>query len=112
MLYSKAKHQLSSRRACRLFSLRTSVFYYQKVRKDEDDKIRFQLIALSNEHQTWGFWMMHYRLRNLGFTWNHKRVYRIYTSMKLNLRNKRKKRLPARIKEPLLRPILEYGFYA
>ena len=105
MLYSKAKHQLSSRRACRLFSLRTSVFYYQKVRKDEDDKIRFQLIALSNEHQTWGFWMMHYRLRNLGFTWNHKRVYRIYTSMKLNLRNKRKKRLPARIKEPLLRPI-------
>ena len=105
MLYSKAKHQLSSRWACRLFSLRTSVFYYQKVRKDEDDKIRFQLIALSNEHQTWGFWMMHYRLRNLGFTWNHKRVYRIYTSMKLNLRNKRKKRLPARIKEPLLRPI-------
>ena len=105
MLYSKEKHQLSSRRACRLFSLRTSVFYYQKVRKDEDDKIRFQLIALSNEHQTWGFWMMHYRLRNLGFTWNHKRVYRIYTSMKLNLRNKRKKRLPARIKEPLLRPI-------
>ncbi len=105
MLYSKAKHQLSSRRACRLFSLRTSVFYYQKVRKDEDDKIRFQLIALSNEHQTWGFWMMHYRLRNLGFTWNHKRVYRIYTSMKLNLRNKRKKRLPASIKEPLLRPI-------
>jgi len=37
VLYSKAKHQLSSRRACRLFSLRTSVFYYQKVRKDEDD---------------------------------------------------------------------------
>ncbi|WP_291089203.1 hypothetical protein, partial [Empedobacter sp. UBA7494] len=41
VLYSKEKHQLSSRRACRLFSLRTSVFYYQKVRKDEDDKIRF-----------------------------------------------------------------------
>ncbi|MFV0212588.1 hypothetical protein OBK22_12410 [Empedobacter falsenii] len=59
------------------------------------------MIALSNEHQTWGFWVMYYRLRNLGFTWNHK----LYKMMRLNLRNKRKKRLSARVKEPLFRPI-------
>lgn len=63
------------------------------------------MVLLADHHQTWGFWTMHYRLRNLGFGWNHKRVYRIYTSMKLNLRSKRKKRLPARIKEPILRPV-------
>ena len=79
--------------------------YYKKRKNDEDDKIREELVLLAKSHETWGFWMMHHRLRNLGFTWNHKRVYRIYKSMKLNLRNKRKKRLPTRVKEPLLRPI-------
>ena len=105
VLYSKETHQMSFRRACQVFSLQTSVFYYRKIRKSKDDEIRAQLALLAEEHETWGFWTMHHRLRNLGFGWNHKRVYRIYTSMKLNLRNKRKKRLPARIKEPLLRPI-------
>ncbi|WP_312390909.1 IS3 family transposase [Chryseobacterium sp.] len=60
---------------------------------------------LSEQHQTLGFWTTHHRLRNFGFGWNHKRAYRIYKSMKLNLRSKRKKSLPTRIKEPLLRPI-------
>lgn len=49
--------------------------------------------------------MMHNRLIDLGFGWNHKRVYRIYMSMRLNLRSNRKKWLPARIKQPLVRPI-------
>mgnify|MGYP003521072096 CR=1 FL=1 len=96
---------MSSRKACKIFGLRSSVFYYKKVKNNEDDKVREELVLLAEDHQTWGFWMMHNRLRNLGFAWNHKRVYRIYKSMKLNLRYKRKKRLPARVKEPLLRPI-------
>ena len=50
-----------------------------------------KLAVMMKAHQTWGFWTMHHRLRNLGFGWNRKRVYRIYKSMELNLRSKRKK---------------------
>lgn len=80
------------------------MFYYQAKRKD-DAEIIDQLSALAEAHRSWGFWMMYHRLRKLQYLWNHKRVYRVYTLMRLNLRNKRKKRLPARVKEPLLCPI-------
>lgn len=56
-------------------------------------------------HNRWGFWMMFHRLRMLQFNDNHKRVYRIYTEMKLNLRRKHKKRLPSRILNPLVQPL-------
>jgi putative transposase len=57
-------------------------------------------------HTQWGFWMMHYHLRSKGYKWNHKRVYRIYSGLGLNLRRKYRKRLPSRIKEPLLQPLI------
>ncbi len=70
-------------------------------------------MTLSLKHlKTWlistiagGFWMMHYYLRNEGAIWNHKRTYRVYTSMNLNLRSKRRKRLPKRTQHALLQPL-------
>jgi len=49
--------------------------------------------------------MMFSRLRALDFKDNSKRVYRIYTEMKLNLRRKYKQRLPVRDKMPLIQPL-------
>ncbi len=52
-----------------------------------------------------GFLMMYNRLRKLLYMWKHKRAYPINTAMRLNLRDKRTKRLPALIKAPLICPI-------
>lgn len=95
---------MSVRQAARLISIRPSVYYY-KPKPSDDQLVRDQLAELATLHSRWGFWMMYYHLRLNNYTWNHKKVYRIYTDMKLNLRRKHKKRLPARIKEPLLQPL-------
>ena len=45
--------------------------------------------------------MCYDRLRLQGYRWNHKRVYRVYKAMKLNLPRRRKRRLPTRVPVPM-----------
>ena len=52
------------------------------------------LLRLTDNHQNWGFGLCYLYLRNVkGFKWNHKRVYRIYKELELNLRIKPRKRI-------------------
>ena len=89
-------------KACRILNLSRSSLHYGSVKNDE--VVIKRLESLSKENPLEGFWKCYYRIRNAGDIINHKRLHRIYVAMKLPLRRKVKKRLPARVKEPLAIP--------
>ena len=80
-----------------------STFHYKQRNKD-DTEIITALEEMVTKHPSIGFGQSFNRLRLQGFTWNHKKVYRVYTQMKLNIRRRAKKRLPARVKQALFQP--------
>lgn len=95
-------YNVSIRLACTVFSISQSCYYYQPKHAQENDVIADWLIRLTTAQRNWGFGLCFAYLRNIkGFTWNHKRVYRIYRQLELNLRIKPKKRLMRVRPEPL-----------
>lgn len=98
----KAEKRLGISKACRLLNTSRSSLKYQSVK---DDKIlENRLHQLASEHPREGFWKSYFRIRNSGEVVNHKRLHRVYKALGLSLRRKSKKRLPARVKEPLAIP--------
>lgn len=79
--------------------MQRSAWYYQSRR--DDTEVMSKLQSLADRFPTRGFEEYYGKIRNEGFRWNRKRVLRVYRLMKLGLRRKRKRRLPARIKHPL-----------
>ena len=97
------EEQLSNRKACGLIGLSRTTYQYKRKAKD-DGEVQEALTTLTTKHPAIGFWQCCYRLWNKGYPWNHKRIYRVYTDMKLNIRRRAKKRLPERVKQPLVVP--------
>lgn len=66
--------------------------------------IKSQLQLLSKKHVRYGFKKIFNILRQWGYNWNHKRVYRNYCELKLNIKCKPKKRLAPRTPQVLEQP--------
>jgi putative transposase len=99
------KHGISMRLACESFGISESCYRYAAKLSDENRQIADWLIRLTHNQRNWGFGLCYLFLRNVkGFLWNHKRVYRIYRELELNLRIKPKKRLVREKPEPLAVP--------
>jgi len=85
---------VSVRLACAAVGISETCYRYLPMLSNENAEIADWLIRLTNNQRNWGFGLCFLFLRNVkGFGWNHKRVYRIYRELELNLRIKPKKRL-------------------
>jgi putative transposase len=97
--------QTNIRHACSTFDLSETCYRYQTRRCDENAQIADWLVRLTTTYRNWGFGLCFLYLRNVKhFAWNHKRVYRIYRELELNLRIKPRQRLVRETPQPLAVP--------
>ena len=90
----KQHYGASVRVACAVVGISESCYRYKGKLSTENLLVADWLLRLTEAHKRWGFGLCFLYLRNVkGFTWNHKRVYRIYRELELNLRIKPRRRL-------------------
>jgi putative transposase len=95
------QENLSIHRACTLVGMSRSAYAYNHKPKD-DQALIDSLLTLVEQYPTIGFLKCYERLRRQGNTCNHKRLYRMYTMLRLNIRRMKKRRISARVKEALV----------
>lgn len=96
---------ISIRLSCELFGISETCYRYKPKLSDENTIITDWLMRLAQNQRNWGFGLCFLYLRNVkGYRWNHKRVYRIYRELELNMRIKPKKRLIREKPEALVAP--------
>ena len=89
-----ARRGVSIALACRTFGVSETCYRYSPKLGGENEEIADLLVGLTQAKRSWGFGLCFLYLRNVqGRLWNHKRVYRIYRELELNLRIKPRKRL-------------------
>jgi putative transposase len=93
---------IAIRRACRLFEVSETCYRYQPRLSSDNELIADWLLRLTYTNRKWGFGLCFLYLRNVQFLpYNHKRVYRIYRELELNLRIKPKRRIKRDKPDPL-----------
>lgn len=93
---------LPIQRACQSVGLSRASYYRPVVNWAQRDATIIEALTTLGETQPrWGFWKYVDRLRNTGHRWNHKRLWRVYCHLRLNLPRRTKKRFPIRPRQPL-----------
>ncbi len=92
--HTVSRDGISIRLACITFGISQTCYQYEAKYSSENRQIADWLLRLRQTHKRWGFGLCFLYLRNVkGCGWNHKRGYRIYRELELNLRIKHRKRI-------------------
>ena len=94
---------LSERRALRVVRMSASALRYESA-PDSNVSLRERILALAHRHRRYGAGMIYLKLRQAGLTVNHKRVERLYALAKLQVRRRKRKKVPVSERQPLVRP--------
>ena len=94
---------MTERRALQVVGMSASSYRYQP-RPDRNQALRERIVGLAQRHRRYGAGMIYLKLRQAGEAVNHKRVERIYGLEKLQIRRRRRKKIPVSERQPLLRP--------
>ena len=84
---------LSERRALAVVGMSASSLRYQPA-PDRNLTLRRRIVALAHRHRRYGAGMIYLKLRQAGHRVNHKRVERLYTEAQLQVRRRRRKKIP------------------
>jgi len=93
----------SERRALTVVGMSASALRYTP-RPDRDATLRERMVALAHRHRRYGAGMIYLKLRQAGHVVNHKRVDRLYAEARLQVKRRRRKKVPLQDRQPLLRP--------
>ena len=94
---------LSERRGLAVAGMSASSLRYEP-RPDRNAQLRHRIVALAQRHRRYGVEMIHLKLRQAGQLVNYKRVERLYRLEKLQIRRRRRKKIPVAERQPLIRP--------
>jgi transposase InsO family protein len=94
---------LSERRALAVVRMSASAYRYQPA-PDRNVELRERILALAQRYKRYGVGMIYLKLRQAGMLVNYKRVERLYQEAKLQVRRRKRKKVPVGERQPLLRP--------
>ncbi len=94
---------LSERRALTVVAMSPAALRYVP-QPDRNVVLRARIVALAQRHRRYGVGLIYLKLRQAGDRVNYKRVERLYRAAQLQVRRRRRKKVPRVDRQPLVRP--------